>query len=49
MKKKVVDQRPVAELQPDELNELRRVVLEFVERVQNVDNEIELLKETESL
>ena len=49
MKKKVADQRPVAELQPDELNELRRVVLEFVERVQNVDNEIELLKETESL
>ena len=45
MKKKVADQRPVAELQPDELNELRRVVLEFVERVQNVDNEIELLKE----
>lgn len=35
----------VAELQPDELNELRKVVGEFMNRLSNIDNEIETLKE----
>jgi uncharacterized protein (UPF0335 family) len=35
----------VAELQPDELNELKRLVREYVRRLENIDNEIELLKE----
>ena len=35
----------VAELQPDELNALKALVKEFMTKVQNVDNEIELLKE----
>lgn len=35
----------VAELQPDELNELKKVVGEFMSRLSNVDNEIELLKQ----
>jgi uncharacterized protein (UPF0335 family) len=32
-------------LQPDELKALKALVKEFIERVQNVDNEIETLKE----
>lgn len=31
--------------QPDELNDLKAVVKEFMERMQSLDNEIELLKE----
>lgn len=34
----------VAELQPDEIGSLKTLVKEFVARVQNLDNEIELLK-----
>lgn len=34
-----------ADMQPDELNELRRVVKEFIGKVENVDNEILGLKE----
>jgi uncharacterized protein (UPF0335 family) len=34
----------VAELQPDELGALKAVVLEFVQKVESIDNEIELLK-----
>lgn len=36
----------VAEQQPDELKELSTLVKEFVHRLQSVDNEMELLKET---
>lgn len=32
-------------MQPDELNALKVVVKEFITRLENVDNEIELLKE----
>lgn len=32
-------------MQPDELGELKKLVKEFVTRIGNVDNEIELLKE----
>ena len=35
----------VAALQPDELGALKKLVKEFIDRVQNVDNEIETLKE----
>lgn len=35
----------VAELQPDEINSLRDLVKEFVSKVENIDNEIELLKQ----
>jgi uncharacterized protein (UPF0335 family) len=35
----------VAELQPDEINSLRDLVKEFVGKVENIDNEIELLKQ----
>jgi uncharacterized protein (UPF0335 family) len=41
-KKEHVD---IATLQPDELNELKKVVQEFINRLQNVDNEISTLKE----
>jgi uncharacterized protein (UPF0335 family) len=32
-------------MQPDELNALKTLVKEFIERLSNVDNELELLKE----
>jgi uncharacterized protein (UPF0335 family) len=32
-------------MQPDEINALKTVVKEFIGRLENVDNEIELLKE----
>lgn len=32
-------------MQPDELGELTKLVKEFVSRIENVDNEIELLKQ----
>jgi len=32
-------------MQPDELGELKKVVKEFITRIENVDNEIELLKQ----
>lgn len=44
MAKKTPKNYNVAELQPDELNELKKLALEFVEKVQNIDNEIETLK-----
>lgn len=34
----------VAELQPDEINSLRTLVKEFMQKIESVDNEIELLK-----
>lgn len=44
-KKQAPKQYNTAELQPDELNALKATVKEFIQRIQNVDNEIELLKE----
>lgn len=41
--KKQID---VASLQPDELNALKTVVREFIERLSNIDNEAEELKES---
>lgn len=35
----------VAHLQPDELGALRDLVKEFVGKIENIDNEIELLKQ----
>lgn len=34
----------VANCQPDELNELKKLVKEFITKLENVDNELELLK-----
>lgn len=44
-KKNVEKQYNIAEMQPTEVNALRALVKEFVGRVQNIDNEIEGLKE----
>lgn len=35
----------IAVMQPTEINALRALVKEFVDRITNIDNEIELLKE----
>lgn len=45
MAKQSPKQYNVATLEPDELNALKALVKEFVTRVENVDNEIETLKE----
>lgn len=45
MPKKQAKNYNIAIMQPDEVNALREVVKEFVTRLQNVDNEIELLKQ----
>lgn len=45
MAKKNPIQTDIAALQPDELGALRLLVKEFISRIQNVDNEIETLKE----
>ncbi len=44
-KKSPPKQYNVAHLQPDELNALKATVKEFMEKMQNLDNEIELLNE----
>ena len=44
-KKNVEKQYNIAEMQPTEINALRSLVKEFIGRVQNIDNEIEGLKE----
>lgn len=44
-KKNAPKQYNVAQLQPDELNSLRDLVKEFINKVENIDNEIELLKQ----
>jgi len=44
-KKNVEKQYNIAEMQPTEVNALRSLVKEFVGRVQNIDNEIEGLKD----
>lgn len=38
-------ERPEGEAMPDELGELRTLIDEFVDRLQNIENEIGLLKE----
>lgn len=43
-KKQAAKNYNLATLQPDEINTLRTLVKEFVGRVENIDNEIELLK-----
>jgi hypothetical protein len=45
MAKKTKPQINVAELQPDELNALKKKVGEFLTRLQNIENELESLKE----
>lgn len=45
MSKNKNPQADVAAMTPDELGALKKVVGEFMERLQNVDNEIETLKE----
>jgi uncharacterized protein (UPF0335 family) len=35
----------IAELQPDEINSLRALVKEFIQKIESIDNEIELLKQ----
>lgn len=44
MPKKKVTQYNVAQYQPDELNALKELVKEFVNKIETIDNEIELLK-----
>jgi uncharacterized protein (UPF0335 family) len=44
-KKQSPAQYNVAHLQPDEINALRDLVKEVVGRIENIDNEMELLKE----
>lgn len=39
----------VATMQPDELGELKRLVREYVSRLDNIDNEIETLKEDKKM
>ena len=41
---KKAPEKAVAELQPDELNALKALVTEFIDKVQSIDNEIEELK-----
>ena len=45
MAKKNTPTYDIATMQPDELNALKEVVREFMSRAQNIDNEIETLKE----
>lgn len=45
MAKQAPKQYNTSEMQPDEINALRALVKEFMDRVSNVDNEIELLKD----
>jgi len=44
MAKKNKPQYNIAHMMPEEITTLREIVKEFVSRIQNVDNEIELLK-----
>jgi len=37
----------VADEQPSEINELKKLVNEFIDRYRNVENELELLKESQ--
>ena len=44
-KKKETLNYNLAELQPDEINSLRALVKEFIDKMSNIDNEISLLGE----
>jgi uncharacterized protein (UPF0335 family) len=44
-KKRSAKNYNTAEMMPDEINSLREIVKEFVSRIENIDNEIELLKQ----
>lgn len=44
-KKKPIAQYNIAEMQPDEVNQLRKIVVEYTRRKQNILNEVETLKE----
>lgn len=39
------DNTSIADMQPDELTELKKLVKEFVTRMTNIENEVSLLKE----
>lgn len=45
-RKKRAPEIDVASLQPDELNELKSVMREFIKRLTNIDNEMSLLRES---
>jgi hypothetical protein len=45
MARKQKNSTSVADLQPDELNELKLVVADFMKRYANIENEMETLKE----
>lgn len=45
MSKSTQSQYNIALMQPDEVNSLRKLVKEFMDRVSNIDNEILQLKE----
>jgi uncharacterized protein (UPF0335 family) len=45
MAKRSAPEKAVAEMMPDEINALRALVKEFMDKVEAVDNEIEQLKE----
>jgi uncharacterized protein (UPF0335 family) len=42
---KHAEPKPIAEMMPDELNAVKKLVKEFMGKIENVDNEIELLKQ----
>lgn len=45
MSKHKLPEKAVAELQPDELHALKALVKEFIDKIQSVDDEVELLKQ----
>ncbi len=45
MGKHKTPEKAIAELQPDELHALKAIVKEFMDKIQSVDDEVELLKE----
>lgn len=45
MAKKSAPERAVAEMMPDEINALKVIVKEFMDKIAYVDNEVETLKE----
>ena len=44
-KRKKTETYNIATMQPDEINELRKVVVEYTTRKKNIQNELELLKD----
>lgn len=45
MSRKEKRDKAIAEMMPDEINAVKQLVREFMEKINNTDNEIELLKE----